>query len=382
MAQPRDNLTREPVLWRRPGWLRAPLLALLTAGLLVYGSLLPWGFDVSGHVSSAGGVWPAVWAWLSSPRWIAGTADVSSYGVPVWVSDLVLNLLLYGPLGVLLRLTASRITGKQVVQILAGCFTIVLLSWLIESTQSLIPGRYASLQDVLFNSAGGVTGVLLGHRVNSGWRWLAFAFYRRSAGLRYRVNEFLSQQKRRPVVLFAVLVVNAGFVGLWYWVTRQSGTGDGGVHLLPFSGYFSRSYDVAAVLLGRSLVVYCLLGGLLMVVMMRGRTRAALGWVMLTVALLAGSVEVLKLLSGGGHAGMIAGVTSGGGADVTEPLLGLMAGGFVLTLGFMLMHACRSSCRRHEQRPVSVDRRRGQHDYRFSLSGAGHPPPGDRTGRR
>ena len=360
MIRPRDIPTTEPPLWRRPTWLRAPLLTILLTGCLVYGSLLPWGIDLTGHVAKSGGIGPGIMAWLTSPRWVPAVTDVSSYGIPVWLSDLVLNLLLYGPLGVLLRLTASRITGKQSSQIVSAIAAVVLLSWLIESTQSLIPGRYASVQDVLNNSFGGAVGVLLGHRINRLWRWLAFVLYRRTAGPRRRVSQYLSQQKRRPVVMFTVLLMNVGFIGLWYWLTRRSTTGDD-TGLLPFMGYFARSYDVAAVLLGRSVVVYCLLGGLLMVMMMRGRTRAALSWVVLTVALMAGSVEMLKLLSG-----------DRASADVTEPLLALMAGGFVLTLGFMLMHACRCSCRRKEQLPVAIDRRRQTHDYRFAIPADTH----------
>ncbi len=332
-------------------------MTLLLTGLLVYGSLLPWSFDIAGYVAASGGSWQSVFSWVTSPRWIPAATNVSSYGVPVWISDLVLNLLLYGPLGVLLRLTASRITGRQWAQIALSVMAVVALSWLIESTQSLIPGRYASIQDVLNNSFGGAVGVLLGHRMNSLWRWSAFVFYRRTAGPRYAINHYLSKQRSRPTVMFGVLIINAMCIGLWYWVTSQPSDGSAAVSLVPFAEHFSRSYDVAAVLVSRSMVVYCLLGGLLMVMMMRGRTRAALGWVVLLVALMAAGVEVMKLLS-----------VEGGSADVTEPLLAMMAGGFVLTLGFMLMHACRCSCRRRVQMPVATERRQREHDYRFAIA--------------
>ena len=331
------------------------MLGLVWLAMLVYGSLLPWGFDFQGFAAEAGGTWPAVLAWITSPRWVPTAAEVSSQGVPNWVSDLVLNLLLYGPLGVLFRLTASRVTGRHVVQIVSAVFAVVLLSWLIESTQSLIPGRYATIQDVLANSFGGVVGVLLGHKINSLWRAVAFAIYRRTAKPMCTIHQRLLAQRRKPVVMFAVLLVNVVLIGGWYVLSPHTADGAGGLRLVPFQSHFARSYDVAAVLLGRSMIVYCLAGVVLMLTMMHGRTRAALSWVVLTVALMAAGVEAVKLAGGAKQ------------ADVTEPLLALIAGGLVLTLAFMLLHACRCSCRRREQTPVSADRRGRPHDYRFAL---------------
>ena len=349
----------EPALWRRPRWLRAPLLALVWTALLVYGSLLPWGFDLGGAAARSGGTWQAATAWITSPRWGPAAAEASSLGMPNWASDLAVNLMLYGPLGVLLRLTMSRLTGRHAVQVLCAAAAVVWLSWTIESTQSLIPGRYASLQDVLANSLGGCLGVMLGHRVNSAWRAGAFAIYRLTARPMGAFSQRLLTHRRRPAVMFAALAVNAGLIASWYALTTTSidgaHGGGAGVHTVPFERYFDRSYDVAAVLLGRSLIVYCLAGSVLMLTMMRGRTRQALGWVVLTVALTAAAFEALKLLSPAPD------------ADVTEPLIALIAGGLVLTATFMLVHACRSSCRRHKQLPVAVDRRGRKHDYRFAL---------------
>lgn len=352
---PADHAAMLPALWRRPRLLRAPLLGLVWMAMLIYGSLLPLGFDIQRFVAEAGGAWPAVSAWLTSPGWVPAATEVSSQGVPAWVSDLVLNLLLYGPLGVLLRLSASRLTGRHVVQILSAAGIVVLLSWLIESTQSLIPGRYASIQDVLANSFGGMVGVLLGHRINSLWRSLAFTLYRRSAKPMGTIHQRLLAQRRKPVVMFVVVLVNAVLIGGWYLLSTHASEGSGGLRLVPFQDHFARSYDVAAVLLGRSMIVYCLAGVVLMLTMMRGRTRAALSWVVLTVALMAAGVEAVKLIGGAEQ------------ADVTEPLLALIAGGLVLTLSFMMLHACRCSCRRREQAPTANDRRGRPHDYRFAL---------------
>ncbi len=354
------SLSTEPALWRRPGWLRAPLLALMWAVLVVYGSLLPWGLDLGGAVDRAGGVWPAAAAWITSPAWLAPVTGRSSLGVATWVSDLVVNLLLYAPLGVLLRLTVSRLTGRQVLQAVAATAALASMSWLIESTQSLMPGRYASLQDVLANSAGGFIGVVVAHRVNTLWRASAFALYRWTAHPLYKIDRFIGKRRRRPVVMFAALAVNAGLIGWWYTLTQVQGgvaqvPGAGGINLVPFGTYFDRSYDVSAMLLGRSMIVYCLAGALLTLPMMRGRTRRALGWVVLAVSLTAAGVEAIKLTGGGAR------------ADVTEPMIAMIAAGLVLTSAFMLVHACRCSCRRSSELHVGVDRRRRRHDYRFSL---------------
>ncbi len=339
--------------------MRAPLLALAWAGLLVYGSLLPWDIQVSAAIRDAGGIAPAVLQWLTSPAWLPAVTETSSLGVPNWVSDLLTNLLIYGPLGVLLRLTLSRITGKQWVQVVSAVLMIASLSWLIESTQSLIPGRYAAIQDVLANSLGGAVGVLLGHRVNSLWRAVAFLLLRRTAGPINAVSQRLQSPRLRPTVMFAALVTNVVLIVLWYAfsVSQHGGNGadEQSVYLVPFQQAFNRSYDVAGLLLGQSLIVYCLAGSVWMLTMMRGRTRRALGWVVLTAALTAAAVEGMKLI---GHRAS---------ADITEPLIALIAGGLVLTAGFMLVHACRAACRRVQQVPVGVDRRRRSHDYRFAL---------------
>jgi len=373
---PQADMNRSPVpaLWRRPGWLRAPGMALVWAGLVVYGSLLPFGMDFDGAIGLAGGVLPAIYAWLLSPAWVPAVAETSSLGVPAWASDLVVNLVMYGPLGVLLRLTASRLTGKQFLQIVSAALGVAALSWMIEATQSLIPGRYASVQDVLANTLGGVAGVLLGHKINTAWRGLAFLMYRRLHRPWEALTRWLPRQRSRPVALFTVVAVKLKKKAAWFMFTGPAaspgggggGTSGGGkaLQLVPFKQQFARSYDVAALLLGRSLIVYCLAGAVVMLTMMHGSTRRALGWVVLAVALSAAGLEAAKLLGRG--------MT----ADITEPMLAVIAGGLVLTAGFMVIHASRVSCRRHEQRPVGVERRSRNHDYRFALGPDNRHPNG------
>ncbi|GAB4185985.1 MAG: hypothetical protein Kow00105_00390 [Phycisphaeraceae bacterium] len=352
-----------PALWQRPAWLRAPLLALAWACLLAYGSLLPFGFDLSGAIHDAGGAGSAVWVWISSPRWVQASASSSSLGIPAWVSDLITNLLIYGPLGALLRLTWSRVTGRHLIQIVLSVFCVFMMSWLLEATQSLIPGRYASLQDVLTNTAGGAVGVMLGHQLNALWRRTAFWIYRVSlnvfTAIQVRIGGRIPSTYRHKLLVVLVVCTNVLLVGMWWCLSGPTSAETGGqvIQWVPFRAQFERSYDVAAVMLGRSLIVYCLVGALVMLPTMRGRSRRALGWVVLGTGLMAAGVEGLKLTGVGGTRS----------ADLTELMLALIAGGLVLMLGFMVVHAARLSCRRVQARPVAFERRRRPHDYRFSL---------------
>jgi VanZ family protein len=344
-----------PGIWHRPGWLRAPMLALGWSALVVYGSLLPFGFDLTGLTGQAGGVWACLVNAMTSPAWIASTPDTSSLGVPAWASDLVLNLALYLPLGVLLRLTASRATGRQWAQIACAGAAVLSMSWLLESAQSLIPGRYASLQDIVLNTTGGLLGVLIGHRVNRLWHGGAFAVYRLTARRRRSLNLCLQTRRGRVLTVSALVGAGTGLVALGYLVIAPAVGGAQAVGAVPFQRYFQRSYDVGVLLLGQMALVYFLAGAMLLLPVMRGRSRWALVCVAMSVSVIAVAVEGFKPM------------TLGTSADATDPMIALVSGGLVLTLGFMLVNACRRSCRRRHQTAVPVDRRGHRHDYRFAI---------------
>src|SRR5690606_29830585 len=101
---------------------------------------------------------------------------------------------------------------------------------------------------------------------------------------------------------------------------------------------------------GRSLLVYCVLGMLLSVAMMRKHQRRPLLWVALTTAVLVAAQQALC-----------------GRADVTEPIVALIAVGLVFTTAWLFVHAVRRSCRRRTATPVAHDRRRRPHDYAFAV---------------
>ena len=77
-----------------------------------------------------------------------------------WVSDLLLNVVLFLPLGFLLRRTSSAIGGVRRV-LLTG----VLLSAAIEIAQLFLEPRFSSVSDVLANSLGAGAGALLSDAV-------------------------------------------------------------------------------------------------------------------------------------------------------------------------------------------------------------------------
>lgn len=84
--------------------------------------------------------------------------------VPLQASrrDYLNNLLLFIPLGVVLGLAARRNGWKSNCRIVVFASSI---STIIEVLQLGIPGRYPSLNDILFNTAGSILGLMLA-------RWL------------------------------------------------------------------------------------------------------------------------------------------------------------------------------------------------------------------
>lgn len=330
-----------------PWWAHPAVLAAAWWAALVYGSLLPWRFDVSGFVSASGGWNNALFAAFTAPHWLPPETGVSSLGVSHWVSDLAVNVALYLPLGILLRFAARPIDRKPVVQAMAAMLAVIATSWLIECTQVLMPGRVASLNDVAANVGAGVVGVLIARPLVACLRAAVFGLYRRCAHPLWAVRDRLASWKRRPAVLYGVVAVNA--LLLWAWVGASGIAGEG--WRLPFASHFERSYDVAAWWLGRSLLVYCLIGALLSLMLVRDGARRGLGAVVLLSAGLAGVAQ------------LVTAATGEAALDITEPLLATAAVGLVFVTLFLLIHAVRCSCRRREQMPVDHDRRRRAHDY-------------------
>lgn len=340
--------------WRLPSWISPRVMAGLWIALVAYGTLVPFNFQIEQSWQPSQSVVGWFIGVVTSPQWFSFEhGDVSSLGTPQWVNDLLTNVLLYAPLGFFLRLDAWRRQWRWWSQMALVVGVIFTLSWALECTQGLMKGRIGSLNDICTNTAGGVAGALFAVGLAQVSRKVVFWLYCRASYVLYHTKEFLIRQRRKPVFMFVVVGVNIllvayGYVGA---TAAQQGGESEVVNWLPFMQQFKRSYDVAALQIGRSLVVYCLFAMILSLQFMRASHRKSLWWVVILVAVLAVVREVIQFQ------------TAGMRADITEPIIGLMAVGFIITTACLLIHAVRCSCRRKTQVHVENDRRRIPHNY-------------------
>jgi VanZ family protein len=118
----------------------SPILAAAYALLIVYGSLYPFG------------------DWLPAEGMLAFlTAPWPRYIIR---SDIIANILIYLPMG-LLATRALRYRLRPGAAAVAATALCLLLSLVMESLQTLLPGRVSSLLDLLLNGLGGLGGALL-----------------------------------------------------------------------------------------------------------------------------------------------------------------------------------------------------------------------------
>ena len=118
----------------------SPYLAAAYALLIVYGSLYPFS------------------DWLPAD-------DLFAFLTGPWPrylirSDIITNLLVYLPLG-LLTARALRYRLRPARTVFAAALICLLLSFAMESLQSMLPGRVSSRLDLLLNGLGGLGGALL-----------------------------------------------------------------------------------------------------------------------------------------------------------------------------------------------------------------------------
>lgn len=110
--------------------------------LVVYGTLFPlagWRWPESGLL------------WMTQDPWARYASR----------SDMLLNLLIYAPLGLLLmRLTRDR--GRPLRRLAAVTLSCATLSLILETAQAFLPSRSSSLLDVVLNTVSGLGGALLG----------------------------------------------------------------------------------------------------------------------------------------------------------------------------------------------------------------------------
>jgi VanZ family protein len=116
-------------------------LTIAWVALTVYGSLYPFA------------------------DWRQGETDPFAYLNLAWpqywtVFDMIVNVLVYMPLGLYATLMFSRLPGRYTAPLLATLLG-VLLSFSLESLQSWLPSRVASNLDLACNSLGALLGSLI-----------------------------------------------------------------------------------------------------------------------------------------------------------------------------------------------------------------------------
>lgn len=343
MMPPSDSAGQRP-LWARPG-----LLAGLVVIVLVYGSLIPFDFAWSGAVKQAGGTWPALLGVLTSPRWISAGPGQSVLGIPYRASDVLVNVLLYVPLGITLRMSLRQRWPSNTGQLLGAWALAFALSWTVESMQSLMPMRVASLNDVAANGLGALIGGLAAVRLWLVYKRSAFACYCRLVPLISRLHRW----RARPGVAMTIALANAVIIGVWYLgELRGAGIGIQGEAALPFERAFNLPYDLGALVLGQALLAYAGIGCLLLLLTYTGARRLAMNWVVLIVVLLAFAAELSRAAT---HNAM---------PDLTGPLLALAAAALMSVTVYTLSFAVRRANRRRHDLPFDgPDRRRVSHEY-------------------
>ncbi len=349
-ASPRDRargLLRVYHLWAA-AWV---LLALT-----IYASLVPFSFEQRPPIRSLGGAAAFAWQFITAVHWSRWPiTEVSSLGNSNRLIDWIVNLALYMLPAALLRLHAGQ-RGLRPGRSWAGSvLTVFCVSWLVECVQAMmVPhDRNVALQDVLANTAGAAVAALSAPTLAQQLYRLVVAVYRPCAHAAHRLGEFVERQRDRPLLVVLVACVHLALVLAWWSGHTLPGQEKFAPHnnLLPFARQLDRSYDVAAIHLGRSFVVYCLLAALLSLQFFSLRDRRKLGLLVLTLALLAFVHEMIR------HH------RTGIGVDITQPLLAIMAAGLLFCVAVLLVHAVRVSCRRRNAVPVTHERRRRTHRY-------------------
>ncbi len=325
------------------------MLAGVVIAVLIYGSLIPFDFAWSVAVKESGGALPALLDTLASPQWIAAQQGVSSTGMSFTMSDLLMNLLLYLPLGVTLRMALRKRWRCWPFEVLGTVVIAFVLSWSAESLQSLMPMRVASVNDVLANSGAALAAALIAPSIWGGYRRASFWLYCRLAGVLIALRTFA----QRPGVAIVLASINAVVIGLWYvGELQKSGIGNQSVLALPFERAFELPYDLGVLVLGEALLAYAGIGCLLLLLTYTGVQRIAMGWVVLGVVALAFAAELSRA------------ATHSTAPDITGPLLALSAAAIMSVTVYTFSYAVKRSNRRHHAQPYKGrDRRRAPHDY-------------------
>lgn len=349
-------ITPMPAWWQRPWWCHPAVLSLACLVLIIYGSLLPFDLQWSQAVEAHGGIVAAWLAMYSSPQWyLPANSGQSALGMSALASDLIMNLLLYVPLGVLLRLTLMSLVRNWFVTWLGATVLVLGVSWSMESLQSLSPTRVATIPDILANVGTGSIAALFAVQLRNMAQAMVFWLYRKLARPGHALVRAIRRMPHRPRLMAMAVVLNLLLIVTWY-VNAATSVGSGSSdNWLPFYRHFWLPYDEGMTLLGRSLIVYCLLAAMVSLLLVQQAQRRKLRWIVLLIALPALGMEWSRVL------------LAGRGWDITQPVLAVMGCGLFFVLLFAAIHGLRANCRRKHEFSVDNDRRARRHDYRFAL---------------
>ncbi|MEM6333877.1 MAG: VanZ family protein [Planctomycetota bacterium] len=329
--------------WRWPVWASPAVLAVVWGAVVAWGSLLPRRFAGPGFVAEHGGVWQAVWAALSTPALRGGWDRTDA-------SDVVMNVVLYVPLGLLLRMALrGRRRGEAGLEVSLRAWepgwawhaalaagVVAGMSWVLESTQALAPGRVGSTSDWLLNAGPGALAAVVGPAALVGLRRVAFYGYTRSSGVWHALKAQLRLWQMRPVRLETVSIVAAmaAVLGVYAWVADGGLPGQGRVAWMPFERHFAIDYVSGGRRVAAAVLVYAVAAACLGLPLLGRGLRRRMGRVIVGVLALAGLVEVV----GWAMRGSLPDVTEG-----CLALMGVAAGGIAYAAG---VAAVRWSCRR------------------------------------
>ncbi|WP_432799264.1 VanZ family protein [Poriferisphaera sp. WC338] len=356
--RPQANHPNRPSLIdARPFWLRPPALTVLWLLLIIYGSLIPFNFNFAPLLESHN-ITAALTSLLLAPSWTPATGETSSLGLPPWLTDLGLNLVLYLPLGLLVRLTLSRRIKQPLLQILASGIIIFATSYLIECTQALLPGRVPSLNDVLANAIPSCFAAALALWLRQSKNKIIFFSYTKIINLQRALQSKLPTFRTHPIItsFTAIALISSTIITHLYFKTKSAiaphtrTESDKLINLIPFSKQFNRSYDVAAAMISSSMIVYALISLLIMLILLH-RTSKHTRITLLFIALFAVLLQTLLTISAGQT------------ADITELILAVGSGILLIGLTHFISHTIRASCRRKQGIPVTHDRRNRAHVY-------------------
>ena len=195
--------------------------------LVAYGSLLPFEFyNGAGIAATFEQSWQL--------RWYIGPTP-----------DVMLNLLLYVPAGMLLRMGVKRRGAGRAWQFAGPIATVAMVSLLLEWTQMWMPGRFSSSTDLLLNVTGGLIGAVIADAVLGVTRLAALQLHATWRWLRRTGHELLSHVPARIAFLTGIVaLLTTAWIVLPQANTALSRGWSAG-NWIPFLRHIELPYDQA-----------------------------------------------------------------------------------------------------------------------------------------